>query len=158
MVRLLLAAALLAAAARPTAADGFYFLEGFGGTKLGDELGERLDDGAHIRGALGHRSGNLAVEVWMRIELTPDYAGAAGRTALDDPGTYGVDLKLIQPISRRWSVYARGGAGRSRRRMRPSSGSRASPVGTVDERGGVTATRAWWRSVSRPTLGALPKG
>jgi hypothetical protein len=117
---LVIAAVVAAATAGPAAADGFYFLEGFGGSSFGDEIALQDDvvDGAmNIRGALGRRMGNVAVEVWLKAEipmteLTVIGDGAGAPRLGDDLVAYGLDLKLIQPISRRWSVYARGGLSR----------------------------------------------
>jgi hypothetical protein len=122
-LRLVLAAAALVATTRPAAADGFYFLEGFGGSKYADQLGDYVDGGGvNIRAALGRRWDNLAVEVWFRGELTFDRTlgayperpgGSGGGYGFGDGmAAYGIDLKVLQPVSKHWSLYARGGLSR----------------------------------------------
>jgi hypothetical protein len=116
MVRLAIAFAALLALASPAAADGFYFLEGVGGSHYHGELADHTSatEGIHIRGAIGWRVGNLALEAFVQAELPIGYVTTTeSRTRpgpkIDQPGYFGVDFKVIQPLSRHWSMYARGG-------------------------------------------------
>lgn len=114
------AALALAVLAGPAAADGLYFYEGFGVSHYRDEIARYVgDDGVNIRAGIGWRSGHIAMEVYARGEITDLVAADAGGerpgggyvpSGLDDGMTIiGADLKVIQPLSRHWSAYARAG-------------------------------------------------
>jgi hypothetical protein len=122
--RLAFAATVVTAlsAARPAAADGFYFFEGVGGSRYRDEVARSMGDaGLHIRGGIGWRLGHIAIEGFARAEIGPLTSHATGDTAARSttPGgsdaslgglaIVGLDLKVLQPLSTHWSAYARGG-------------------------------------------------
>ena len=117
---LVAAATLAVASARPAAADGLYFFEGVGASRYRDELATHVGDvGLNIRGGIGWRLGHIAIEGYARAEIAPVTAygdSVAARSSRPAPvsidnsfGVLGIDLKVIQPISRRWSAYARAG-------------------------------------------------
>ena len=96
-MRWLLALVAVTSVAR---ADGFYYTEGVGGTRVKDDLSARLPSAVHIYTALGMRTGNYALEAFYGADLTyPE--------VLDE---YGVALKYIQPLSQHFLVYLRGSA------------------------------------------------
>jgi hypothetical protein len=119
------AAALTAIAlARPAAADGLYFFEGVGASEYSDEVADYIgDSGINIHGGLGWRSGHIALEVYARAEipvLTAHALDGAYGGSTTNPYPYpalstdglaivGLDLKVIQPVSKHWSAYARAG-------------------------------------------------
>jgi hypothetical protein len=106
MARWLVAVLVLASAASTASADGFYYSEGFGGTRVHDELSAFTPDAFRIRVALGMRRHQWAYEAW--------FAGNVANDTYDDQQpsllTGGVDLKYIQPVSRHLEVYLRGSA------------------------------------------------
>jgi len=112
MYRLLLALAVAIALPRSASADGFYFTEAFGGTKVSDRLADRVADGVRVRAAIGWRAKRFALEGFV-AGLANDGNTVDGRYVESDSlFTYGVELKYLHPISQRWEVYLRGSASR----------------------------------------------
>lgn len=122
---LVAAAATTIASARPAAADGFYFSEGFGASRYKDELAAKLGDhGLNIRAAVGWRLGHIAIEGYVRAEIGSLIADGdttysarsttpiGGTGDIDSLAIVGLDLKVIQPLSTHWSAYARAGLSR----------------------------------------------
>lgn len=86
-------------------ADGYYFTEGLGGTRVKDDLGSYLDGALRFRISVGHRSGHWAGELFMAGDLQNQiYVEGPNLT------TGGLDLKYIQPLSPNLEVYLRGSA------------------------------------------------
>jgi hypothetical protein len=119
MLRRFVAAAAFATlalgGAPPARADGFYFAEGLGGSRF---TGDADEAGLHLRVAGGFRAGHLGVEVFAQPVFNLGVAYDSDRDGritpssapnLGELGTFGVDLKVIQPLSTHWSAYARGG-------------------------------------------------
>ena len=105
-MRLFFVAALLAASATSAAADGFYFTEGFGGTRIGDELGEHAGGGMRLRISLGARlAARWAVEGWVAGMIPASSYLDSSTPSLT---TYGLDLKYINPITEHVDLYLRG--------------------------------------------------
>jgi hypothetical protein len=105
-MRLLLVAAVVLASAGPAVADGFYLTEGFGGTKIGDELGEHARGGMRLRLSAGARvAKRWAVEGWIAA-MIPSVGLLDGRTP--SLTTYGLDVKYINPITEHFDLYLRG--------------------------------------------------
>ncbi len=111
-MRLGLALVLLASLAGTAAADGFYFTESFGGVKVEDQLGEHVDDGLRARLAVGWRGKRWAIE--GHLAMTGDETTERDGVYRTSEGlvTYGIDVKYIQPLSRRLELYVRGTASR----------------------------------------------
>src|SRR5262245_46358628 len=124
-----LSAALVALAVlgstTPASADGLYGTYSFGAGHITDELGDLSGSASfRLRLAGGYRFERLAIEAWIAPEFIirpyedDNYPTRAERsTTGGDPygttdtgvfGTYGVDIKLLQPLSTHWSAYARG--------------------------------------------------
>ncbi len=113
---MLAAAAVLVAslaAAAPARADGIYFSESFGGTKINDELGAHVHDAVRIKLALGYRASRISFEGWIGADVSEDgdYS-AIPENSSPSPLTYGMDLKYHFPISRYLEAYVRGSASR----------------------------------------------
>jgi hypothetical protein len=106
MARWLVAALVLAATVSTASADGFYYSEGFGGTRIHDELSAFTPDAFRIRVALGMRRREWAYEAWFAGNLSNEVYGDEQPNLI----TGGVDLKYIQPVSRHLEVYLRGSA------------------------------------------------
>lgn len=114
---LLVLAAVMAVPATPASADGIYFTESFGGANIKDELGERIDSAVKFRVSVGVRRRRWAVELWGGGYLAEKQV--PGCELCDRPdyytyetaglGAYGLDLKYIEPLSRHFEVYLRGG-------------------------------------------------
>ncbi len=115
---------LLCAMAGSATADGFYFSESVGGTRVKDELAAHVDDGMRVRLALGIRRRQWAIEGWV-AGMIPDGSadpqttrpGGSDRPDLGyiEPTsltTFGFDLKYLQPVSRHLEVYLRGSMSR----------------------------------------------
>jgi hypothetical protein len=112
-MRLGLAVVLVASLAPAASADGFYFTESIGGVRVEDRLGDLVDDGLRARIAVGWRGKRWAIEGHLAFtggdrydEQTGLYETREGLT------TYGIDVKYIQPLSRRLELYVRGTASR----------------------------------------------
>jgi hypothetical protein len=124
---------------RTAAADGVYFTESFGGTDVRDELSAHAGSAFRVRVGLGVRRKQLAVELWGAGLLTDrrsshhphhdDGPRAVGRTTggsdspsapahderdarATDLGTWGVDVKFLQPVAPSVELYLRGGLSR----------------------------------------------
>ncbi|HUJ57092.1 MAG TPA: hypothetical protein VLX92_01305 [Kofleriaceae bacterium] len=100
--------ALVATGPAAARADGYYFTESLGGTRVHDELSRFTRSGASFRIALGMREGHWALEGWLGG--LDSYT-----TALDDASywsgsllMYGADVKYLQPVSRHFQLYVRG--------------------------------------------------
>jgi len=100
---------LLVASVGSARADGFYFTEGFGGTRVHDELSAFMPDAFRVRIGVGMRHRQWAYEAWFagnfNTQLTPDGGEYAPNLA-----TGGLDLKYIQPVAPHLEVYLRGSA------------------------------------------------
>ncbi len=104
-------------------ADGWYFSEGAGYTKVKDELGAYFPaDAFRIRIAIGMRRDHWALEGFIAPVINNDLEpGFAARTTggtyvpPTPPGlaTYGLDLKYIQPVASHLEVYLRGSMSRA---------------------------------------------
>jgi hypothetical protein len=113
------AATAAVAHARPAAADGFYFFEGLGVSHYRDDLADHIGDtGLNIRGGIGWRLGHIAIEGFARAEIGPlvAHTTTAERSSTpiaDGPdgglGIVGLDIKVLQPLSKHWTAYARAG-------------------------------------------------
>jgi hypothetical protein len=123
MVRLLVILACLWAG--PARADGFYFTESFGGSDVKSDLAAYIPSAVHVRIALGMRSGAWALETHIGAHI-----GNGQGTAPDDRPrwTYGLDLKYIQPMSKHFEAYLRGG-------LRYGSMDDGSPIDSYSGRG-----------------------
>lgn len=100
--------AALAGLAAPAAADGFYFTESFGGTRIKDEVAAKLGDGGfRLKVGLGYRGGRWAVEGWFASDMAD---GAPDRRQFDQPQLVqvGLDLRHLWPVSRHVDIYLRG--------------------------------------------------
>lgn len=112
---MLAAAAVLVAslaAAAPAHADGIYFSESFGGSKINDELGAYVDDAVRIKVALGYRAARVSFEGWIGGDIADEDYSAIPEDTAPSPFTYGMDLKYHFPISRYLEAYVRGSASR----------------------------------------------
>jgi hypothetical protein len=86
-------------------ADGYYFTEGMGGTRVKDDLAAYQDGFFRFRVSVGHRRGHWATELFMAGDINTNiYTEGPSLT------TGGVDLKYIQPVSGNLEVYLRGSA------------------------------------------------
>jgi hypothetical protein len=131
-MRRLLPLLLVCAIAAPAVADGVYFSESFGGTKITDDLGEKMETAFRLRIAIGYRfKKTWAVEGWLAGDLgfmsheyfdAPPVAcrGTSCPTSPDrghvfDSSTallmYGVDVKYLKPIAPNLEIYLRGSVG-----------------------------------------------
>lgn len=106
MARWLIAVLVLASVSSTASADGFYYSEGVGGTRVHDELSAFMPDAVRIRVALGMRRHQWAYEAWFAGNLNNDVYTDERPDLL----TGGLDLKYIQPVSRHLEVYLRGSA------------------------------------------------
>jgi hypothetical protein len=129
-MRRLLPLLLVCAMAAPALADGAYFSESFGGTKIEDELGDRMSGAFRVRIAVGYRRKAWAVEGWLAGNLgfmehfhSPPPVACRGTGCGDYPDRgqrfdsstallqYGLDVKYIKPIARNLELYVRGSIG-----------------------------------------------
>ena len=130
-MRRLLPLLLVCAIAAPAFADGAYFSESFGGTKIEDELGQRMPGAFRIRFAVGYRRKAWAVEGWLAgnlgfmegggFDAPPVACRGTGCPGHPDNGhafdnssallTYGFDVKYIKPIAPNLELYVRGSVG-----------------------------------------------
>ena len=95
----------LTAAAAPVRADGHYVTFGAGPDTVSDELGAVTGNGGHIRMAVGHRFGNVAVEGFLAPQFLDERADVEGVS-------YGVDLRYIVPLTSGVQGYVRGSLSR----------------------------------------------
>ena len=102
---------VLLLAAGSAHADGWYYAESFGATKVHDELATHLSDPTMFRYqfAVGHRFGPWAVEGSVVGNLSTD--GYLDPISSPDLGGLELDVKYLQPVARHLEVYIRGGAG-----------------------------------------------
>lgn len=109
MARALPAALVVAAVslAGPARADGTYFSFGAGPTTVDDELAATVTEGGHVRLAVGHRFGALAVEGFLR----PEWLEADGPLSAT---SYGVDARYVVRLGDGVQGYVRGGLSRLR--------------------------------------------
>jgi hypothetical protein len=103
-----LALALLVLSPRPARADGLYFTEAFGGSKIRNELGGFVDGAAHVHAGLGFRARNTSVEGWFGVDIDSDL-DTFGEVS---PLTYGLDLKHAFRVTGRLEAYVRGSVSR----------------------------------------------
>jgi hypothetical protein len=110
---------IVLALAVPARADGFYYTESVGGTKIKDDLGSFADSALRIRLSLGMRQGSWAFEAWLAGDLAftriadgpgGDYAAYNQDASLMQ---YGFDVKYLQPIAEHFDVYLRGSISRA---------------------------------------------
>jgi len=104
----LIALLVLAATVSTASADGLYFSEGLGGTRVHDELSAFLPDAFHARVAIGMRRREWAYELFFAGHFSNDiYDYGAPQTNLV---TGGLSVKYIQPIAPHLELYLRGTA------------------------------------------------
>jgi hypothetical protein len=87
-------------------ADGLYYFEGVGGTKVHDELSAYMTDAVNIRVGVGMRRREWAYELFLagHINSALDYENTS------DLMTGGLNIKYIQPVASHLEVYLRGSA------------------------------------------------
>lgn len=105
MTRLVVVAALLLSAASARA-DGFYYFEGVGGTKVHDELAAYMPDAVNIRVGVGMRRHEWAYELFLAGHINDQLYGEQ----TSDLMTGGLNIKYIQPVAPHLEVYLRGSA------------------------------------------------
>ncbi len=105
MVRWMVLLVVLASAASARA-DGLYYFEGLGGTKVHDELSAYMTDGVNIRAGLGLRRHEWAYELYFagHMNTSLDYQNTS------DLISGGLNIKYIQPVAPHLEVYLRGSA------------------------------------------------
>lgn len=103
-----LAALVLVASVGTARADGFYYSEGFGGTRVHDEMAAYLPDAFRIKVGIGMRHRQWAYEAWFAGNLNTDIYSDYNRQS--DLVSGGLDLKYIQPVASHLEVYLRGSA------------------------------------------------
>jgi hypothetical protein len=106
MARWLVAVLVLASVSSTASADGFYYSEGLGGTRVHDELSAFMPDAFRIRVALGMRRHEFAYEAWFAGNLNTE----AYSDQRPDLITGGLDVKYIKPLASHLEVYLRGSA------------------------------------------------
>lgn len=106
MVRLALVAVVVLASATSARADGFYYFEGLGGTKVHDELSSYMTSGVNIRAGLGMRRHEWAYELYFSGNMNSSFYGEH----TSDLMSGGLDIKYIQPVAPHLEVYLRGSA------------------------------------------------
>lgn len=106
MARWLVAVVFIASMASTASADGFYYSEGVGGTRVHDELSAFMPDAVRIRVALGMRRKQWAYEAWVAANINTAVYG----DSTPDLTTGGLDIKYIQPVASHLEVYLRGSA------------------------------------------------
>lgn len=115
-MRRVLPLVVLCAIAAPAAADGFYFTESFGATKVHDQLGAYMPDtDFRLRVSLGTRRGRWSLEGYVAGDIgsyvtTPNADGGYACCGAPSLTSYGLDLKYLSPITRHIEVYLRGSA------------------------------------------------
>lgn len=109
-------AALVAWHPRAARADGFYYTESVGGTKIKDELGNHVDSALRVRISLGTRQGSWALEAWLAGDISLELADGDRYSYRNHDASlmqYGLDLKYLQPLSEHFEVYLRGSMSRA---------------------------------------------
>ncbi len=91
--------------AAPARAGGLYVSEGFGGTRIENDLGRYVDGAVRIRVALGYRADKIALEAWAGADIA---AEPIDGPAEPDLVTWGLDIKRAVRLSRFLEVYVRG--------------------------------------------------
>jgi hypothetical protein len=106
MARWLVAVLVLASVSSTASADGLYYSEGVGGTRVHDELSAFMPDAVRIRVALGMRRHAWAYEAWFAANINDEtYSDER-----PDLVTGGLDIKYIKPVASHLEVYLRGSA------------------------------------------------
>ena len=118
-MRRVLPLVVLTALASSAAADGFYFTEQIGATKVHDQLGASMPDTSlRVRVSLGLRRDRWSLSGYIGGDI-----GNSLSTGADDPvfdtyssgpatlTSYGLDLKYVSPVTRHIEFYLRGSAG-----------------------------------------------
>jgi hypothetical protein len=107
-----LIAVTVAGLAGRASADGFYYSESFGGTKVSNQLADQFEGGLRVHLGLGWRWKNWAAQGFLAIDgnTAESSDGSYGQT----PGlfSYGLDLKYLHPVSQHLEVYLRGSVSR----------------------------------------------
>lgn len=88
-------------------ADGFYFSEGIGGTRVHDEMAAYMPGAFRLKVGIGMRHHQWAYEAWFAGNINTDI-DSGNRDS--DLTTGGLDLKYLQPIAPHLEVYLRGSA------------------------------------------------
>jgi hypothetical protein len=88
-------------------ADGWYFCEGLGGTRVKNDMGRYFDGTASGRLALGHRADRWAIEGFLMLTALDGKLAFAGDSY--SAFSYGVDVRYLFPMNPHWSLYVRGG-------------------------------------------------
>jgi len=103
-----IAALVLVASVGTARADGFYFEESFGGTRVHDEMAAYMPDAFRLKAGIGLRHHQWAYEAWFAGNMnTSLYFGSAPQSDLVSGG---LDVKYIQPVASHLEVYLRGSA------------------------------------------------
>jgi hypothetical protein len=115
MTRLLAPLLLVCALAGVSRADGWYYSEALGGTKVKDELSQYLPDAFRARLAVGHRRGLWAVEGFLSgdFNTTTDYTYSDGYRPGGQASSltaWGVTVKRMFPLSQHVELYMHGDA------------------------------------------------
>jgi hypothetical protein len=108
-----LAVGLVLLAPRPARADGLYFTEAFGGTKIKNELGDYVDSAVNLHVGLGYRAKRISFEAWVGgdIPSAPE-DDAYAVSSKPSPFTYGLDIKHAFRLSSHLEIYLRGSMSR----------------------------------------------
>ena len=127
-LRTIVSLLLVCLAGSTASADGVYFTEGIGNTKISDELAAYMPtDALRIRIAVGVRHDRWAVEGFVAATINGEdrYGGGAGQPEPAHPyqpdgggyrrapdlTAFGLDVKYINPIARHLELYLRGSIG-----------------------------------------------
>jgi hypothetical protein len=117
-----LAVGLLLVTARPARADGLYFTEAFGGSKIKNELGNFVDSAVSMHVGLGYRANRTSFEAWLGGDLADDQSYGYDGPAEPSPFLYGLDVKHAFRLSTHLEVYLRGSMSRMQIDEGPLSG------------------------------------
>lgn len=98
----------LCAATSVASADGYYFLEGAGGTSVKDNLAAYMPSGANFRAAVGRRRGHWATELFMQGHISSEIDDSQSNPPSLTTG--GLAVKYIEPVSPHLELYLRGTA------------------------------------------------
>jgi hypothetical protein len=101
-----LIALLVLATAASARADGLYFSEGIGATRVHDELSAFLPEATHVRVALGMRRHEWAYELYFAGHFDDSYTENNEVNLVSG----GLNVKYIQPVASHLEVYLRGSA------------------------------------------------
>lgn len=90
-------------------ADGFYFSESIGGTRVHDELGAYVG-GSATRADIGFgmRRGHWAVQLDILGDMQSGNTSETTSSQPPDVTSVGISVKYIQPLSKHFEVYVRG--------------------------------------------------